>query len=121
METVLAKIAVTESADQALAEALKKVNEDFKGGRVTKTDLASWFVSQGLANLNAERIDEVRQAHFNQVTYLDTIVKKLKSNRQDSLGPDEIAALSALLRNQESGKRRGRKASTEESNTEQAA
>jgi hypothetical protein len=121
METVLSKIAITESADQALAEALKKVNQDFNGGRITKTDLASWFVSQGLAGLNAERIEEVRQAHFNQVIYLDAIVKKLKSNGQDCLGPDEIAALSALLRNQDSGKRRGRKASTDESQNELAS
>lgn len=121
MEAVLSKIAISETADQALVEALKNVNQDFNGGRITKTDLASWFLSQGLAELSAERIEEIRQAHFNQVVYLDAIVKKLKSNRQDSLGPEEIAALSALLRNQDSGKRRGRKAQQEENSTEQAA
>lgn len=121
METVLAKIAVTESADHALAEALKRVNEDFKGGRITKTDLASWFISQGLTGLNAERVEEIRQAHFNQVVYLDSIVKKLKSNGQDCLGAEEIAALSALLRNQDSGKRRGRKAQLEETPADQVA
>jgi len=121
METVLAKIAITESADKSLAEALKIVNQDFSGGRITKTDLASWFMSQGLASLNAERIEEVRQAHFNQVIYLDAIVKKLKSSGQDCLGPDEIAALSTLLRNQDTSKRRGRKASTDDTQNEQAS
>ncbi len=121
METILSKIAVTETADEALVEALKRVNDGFQGGRVTKTDLASWLISQGSGKLNQEAINEIHQAHFNQVAYLGALVKRLKSAGQNTLGPEEIATLSALLKSQDGLKRKGRRAPNEETVITEAA
>jgi hypothetical protein len=117
-ESQLAKIAVSTQADEALSKSLERVNTDFLGGRISKTDLASWFFIQGANQLNEEKIEEVRKAHFNQVVYLDGLVKKLKSEGKENLGPDEIAALQSMLSQQTAKKRvRGSKAA-ELSNSE---
>lgn len=113
METVLSKIAVTDIADNALSDALNKVNTNFMGGRVTKTDLASWLIIQAAAKLNQEAINEIHQAHFNQVLYLETLVKKLKASKQESLGQEEMAALAAILKS-DTTKRRTKRVPTEE-------
>lgn len=96
-ETNLAKIAITTSSDEALSRALEQVNQDFDGGRVTKTDFASWLLLRAANALDASAIEEVRKAHFNQIAYLETLVKKLKSSNRDNLGPEELATLQSML------------------------
>lgn len=104
-ETNLAKIAITTTADEALSAALTRVNQGFKGGRITKTDMASWLVLQGAGALDESSIEEVRRAHFNQVVYLESLVKKLKSTGRDSLATEDLAALQAILGQQTTKKR----------------
>ena len=104
-ETNLAKIAVTTSADNELTQALDRVNHDFEGGRVTKTDLASWLIQRAASTLDAPAIEEVQRAHFNQVVYLESLVRKLKSAGRDNLGSDELANLQAMLGQQTTKKR----------------
>lgn len=96
----LAKIAITSDSDVALVHALEKVNKDSAGGRVTKTELSSWFILKSAADLNDGAIEEIRMAHFNQVTYLENLVKTIKQSGRDSLGLDEIAKLQALMKQQ---------------------
>lgn len=106
-ETNLAKIAIAANADEALSRALEQVNKDFDGGRITKTDFASWLLLRAANSLDTSAIEEVRKAHFNQIAYLETLVKKLKSSNRDNLGPDELATLQSMLV-QQSTKRRPR-------------
>lgn len=106
-ENQLAKIAITSSSDAELSRALERINQDFEGGRVTKSDLASWFIQRGATGLDTPAIEEIRGAHFNQVVYLETLVKKLKSSGRDNLGADEMATLQAML-GQQTTKKRGR-------------
>jgi hypothetical protein len=107
MENTLAKIAISTASDEALSKSLERVNQNFDGGRVSKTDLASWFLIQGTKSLDDSSVEEIRQAHFNQVTYLETLVKKLKTTGRDSLAASEVATLQAML-SQQSTKKRGK-------------
>ena len=101
----LSKIAITSSAEEALSTALDRTNKDFEGGRVTKTDLASWLITRSAAALDAPSIDEIQRAHFNQVMYLEALIKKLKSSGRENLGADEMATLQAMLGQQTTKKR----------------
>jgi hypothetical protein len=105
MENQLAKIAISSVSDEALSKSLDRVNQNFEGGRVSKADLASWFVIHGARGLDDSGIEEIRQAHFNQVTYLETLVKKLKTSGRDSLAAQEVATLQAMLSQQSTKKR----------------
>ena len=107
-----AKIAISGSAEDALSRALERVNSGFDGGRVTKADLASWFILESSSSLAEDTIDNIRKAHFNQVVYLESLVKKLKSSGRDNLGVEEMATLQAML-GQPSSKKRPRGAKAE--------
>lgn len=104
-ETNLAKIAITAASDSELTRALDRVNQAFEGGRITKTDFASWLILQAISTLDDAGIEEVRKAHFNQVVYLESLVRKLKSAGRDNLGPEELAALHSMLGQQSTKKR----------------
>jgi hypothetical protein len=119
-EIILAKIAISKPADEALNQSIDKINEGFDGGRVTKTDLASWFILQFGNALDSTRIEEIRRAHFNQVVYLESLVKKLKSSGRENLGPEELSALQAML-GQETMKKRSRLKKEPDSGISEAA
>lgn len=108
-ENTLAKIAITTDSDAALVQALEKVNKNNPGGRVTKTDLASWFILKSAADLTDQSIEQIRTAHFNQVAYLDSLVRGLKQSGRDFLSMDEIVNLQAMMK-QQNTKRRARAA-----------
>jgi hypothetical protein len=93
METTLAKIAISVVADEALSSALGRVNQEFDGGRVNKTDVASWLILQGAQNLTQHEVDEIRRKHFNQVKYLESLLKRLKGSGRDTLTPAELDAV----------------------------
>jgi hypothetical protein len=96
-ENNLAKIAITSSADSALSQALNRINLNFEGGRITKAGLASWLIQRAGADLDEHTIEEIRRAHFNQVAYLENLVKKLKSSDRDSLSTEEADTLQDML------------------------
>lgn len=89
----LAKIAIHLESDTALTQALEKVNHENTGGRITKTELASWIIMQNCKNLTKKVIDDVRAEHFDQVSYLEALVKKLKHTGRNSLSSEELEAL----------------------------
>ena len=106
-DNTLFKIAISGVSEKSLTEALGRINDGFDGGRVTKADLASWFIMQSAAVLNSDAIEEIRRAHFNQVAYLDTLVKKLKQSGRDNLSSSEVSTLQAML-GQKSTKKRNK-------------
>ena len=96
----LAKIAITTDADTALVQALEKVNKDHTGGRVTKTELSSWFILQSANNLTDNSVEEIRMAHFSQVAYLEALVKTIKRSGRDMLNKEEFSKLQAIAKQQ---------------------
>ena len=97
-EVKIAKLAVSTASDEALARALTHVNRDFDGGRITKMELASWLLVRGCENLDEAAIEEARKAHFNQATYLQHLVNKLKRSQRDQLLDTELELLNQVLR-----------------------
>lgn len=96
-ESKFSKITVTALADKALSRSLEVVNQGFEGGRVTKMDLASWIIQNSGNNLDSATIKKIREAHFNQVAYLENLVKRLKASDQEQIGPEERKAFQAIL------------------------
>jgi hypothetical protein len=96
-ENPLAKIAITSTADSTLGNALNQINQNFEGGRVTKADLASWLIQRASSTLSENTIEEIQRTHFNQVTYLENLLKKMKSSDRDSLSPAEMDTVQQML------------------------
>ena len=93
----LAKIAITPAADTELNKALERVNQNFMGGRITKADLASYLILESSKSLDDQTVKAIQKLYFKQVTYLDSLVKKLKSEGQDSLTPEEFVELRSMF------------------------
>ena len=93
----LAKIAITPAADSELNKALERVNQNFMGGRITKADLASYLILESAKTLDDQTVKAIQKLYFKQVTYLDSLVKKLKSEGQESLTPDEFVELRSMF------------------------
>lgn len=93
----LSKINISSSADEALTQSVERVNQGFEGGRVTKGDMASWLIVHGAGELSEDTLEEIRKAHFNQVTYLEGLLKKLKSTGRGNLGPEELSTLQIMV------------------------
>ena len=97
MENSIAKIAITSLADEALAKSVEQINHGFDGGRVSKTDLASWLILNGVQDLTQQETDEIRRKHFNQVKYLESLVKKLKATGRESMETSELEVIQGLI------------------------
>jgi hypothetical protein len=95
--TNLAKVAIHKRADELVDAAMPQINDGFEGGRVSKTDLMSWAIVRVVEQLDEEMIEQIRSQHFNQVAYLDGLVKRLKGTQRDSLSDDEREHLRNLL------------------------
>lgn len=107
--TVLAKVAINKQADEKVDTALVHINDGFEGGRVSKTDLMSWVLIRAIDSLDQTTINEIRRDHFNQVAYLDGLVKRLKGAQRNSLTDDERELLRNLLDTPMSKERRTRR------------
>ena len=108
----VAKMAITSDADVALIQALEKVNQGNTGGRITKLDLASWFILNGAAQMSQATIDEVRLAHFNQAAYLENLLRTLKQSGRQALSFEEIDNLQTLLKRKDRVSKKPNKSET---------
>jgi hypothetical protein len=91
------KLSVTSEADALLSAALEKVNEGFLGGKVSKLDLASWAIIQALEELSEAKIEKIRKPFFNELAFLESMVKLSRQNKQEKLTPDQLAMLQGVL------------------------
>ena len=120
MAIKLAKIAVTAEADKALDELLSKVNDEFRGGKVGKQELASWAIMHFARESIDRCLDAIRAAYFDEVAYLGAVMKELRSARRSGGALADIRTMLAPLvgRQETSGRApRPRKAATADSST----
>ena len=131
METKIAKIGASTEADGVLDRMLHKINDGFTGGRVTKNDLASWIILYFEKHSLDGAIDKIRKDHFDQLAYLESVVKEMKQARKSGSSMPDINALLAPVASQiklisaqdKPGSKRGRpKLNSDQNNlsTEQA-
>ena len=76
------KVLVTLTADADLEKMFQEVNDGFKGGRVTKTQLLSWMVHFFMTEYFADCKEAIRSAHFDALAQLESVVKELKEARR---------------------------------------
>jgi hypothetical protein len=92
-----AKIAVSPESDNALSVALETVNSGFLGGKINKCELTSWLIMDALNNLSESKVEKIRKAFFNEITYLDSLVKLSRKNGLDKLTTEQIATVQSLF------------------------
>lgn len=88
----LAKLNATLAADESLARMLVCVNSDFKGGKVTKTQLLSWILIHYEKTLPS-RIETIRKAHFDAVAHLESVLKDAKRAQKNGQTTYEMREL----------------------------
>lgn len=86
----MAKVTMSLEAEQLLNQMVRKTNDGFTGGRLTKHDQLSWIVSVFAENYFERNIERIRHDHFDQVTHLDNLLKQVKRARH--LGKEDSDA-----------------------------
>lgn len=99
MHNKTAKITCSLEADQALNKMLKITNNDYTGGQVTKNNLTSWIILHFESNFTPKAIERLRKEHFDQVAYLDSVVKQLKRARKSGSSVPKIKTILSALEN----------------------
>lgn len=97
MEKKISKIGISQSSDQALDRILAKINEGFTGGRVSKSDLATWIIEYFETNALENNLERIRKDHFEQVAYLESVVREMKLARKNGANEPDLSILLASV------------------------
>ena len=82
MKPKLAKLTSTPEADAALSRMLEATTHDYRAGKISKTDLLSWIIRHFEKTSFDSSLGDIRQAFFDEVIYLDSLLKDLKVARR---------------------------------------
>lgn len=94
MEKVkIAKITMSLEAEVLLNQMVNKSNDGFTGGKVTKHDLLSWIVTCFAENYFERNVERIQQDHFDRLTHLDNLVKRIKKARHDGVTDSDAEQL----------------------------
>jgi hypothetical protein len=105
------KITITKEAEAQLMRVMDRVNDGFEAGRINRQELVSWAVLQFAQECNADVIRAIRQDHFDEVAFLESI---LRQGKETGKLPQEIrSALKLHLGMETPGKKTGKKALTQ--------
>ena len=89
-EENMSKIAISKDADRALVDVLKRVDEKFDLGRVTKQDLASHIIMRFVSSCTEKEIHDMRVLFFDPITAMEA---KIKTIKETGVIPDSIRDL----------------------------
>jgi len=95
METKLSKLSASPEADQALDRMLVLLNDGFTAGRITKCNLLTWLVLDFEKTRYQDCVDQIRRDHFDEVAYLESVVRQAKKARQDGTSSVDLSSLLA--------------------------
>jgi len=82
----LFRINISKVAEDSLGKVLRRVNDGFEAGKVTRHELASWMLSRFSEVIADEQIREVRAEFFDEIALLEAILKKAK--KSGTVSPD---------------------------------
>ena len=99
------KLAASHDADQALESMLIKINDGFQGGKVTKGELLSWVLIRFQDRHLTSAIDEIRREHFDEIAYLQSVIKTARMAKRTSDGPADLAKLLSPITNRRESKK----------------
>lgn len=72
------RITVTKEAEKALIDLVDKVNRGFDGGKINRTEMASWALMRLNRNMDEPTLQEVRAEHFDEIAALEILWRKAK-------------------------------------------
>jgi hypothetical protein len=84
------RILISPEASQSLDDAISRVTKDFDGGRIGRTQIASWLLQQAAQRLSDSDIEKIRATFFDRVAYLETLLRRAK---ETGTCPPELDAL----------------------------
>jgi Fe-S cluster assembly ATPase SufC len=91
------KITITSEGGELLDQMVRKTNEGFSGGRVTRQDLASWIICHFEKHHFSGEIESIRSANFDRLTYLESVLTQAKRAKRGGAEIDLSEALSGLF------------------------
>jgi hypothetical protein len=71
------------------------VNDGFAGGRVSKTDLTTWIILDFEKYRIEDNLEKIRKDHFDQVAYLESVLKEMKLARKSGIATPHLRSLLA--------------------------
>lgn len=101
------RIVVSRAAEEALIGVVERVNDGFDGGRVNRSQVASWVIIRSCENLEEDEIKEIRSEHFDEVSVLESILRRAKKTGQ--VPSDMRALLQKQMGLEETPKRKSKK------------
>lgn len=72
------RITVTRDAEKALNDLVEKVNRGFDGGKINRTEMASWALKRLNSTMDEPLLVEVRAEHFDELAALEMLWRKAK-------------------------------------------
>lgn len=105
------KITISKEAEINLGQILGRVNDGFDAGRINRQELASWALNQFAQGCDADQLRMIRQEHFDEFAFLESILKRGKENGK--LPADIKTALKAYMGVEFQAKRVSKKSLTQ--------
>ena len=96
-KTKISKVTLSLESDALLDKMVKQTNDGFTGGRLTKHEGLSWIVRHFFENQFERNIERLRSDHFDRVTHVDNLLKRIKQARhkgvQDSDAEQQLKSM----------------------------
>ena len=76
----LHRITVNREAERALTAIVERVNNEFIGGKVNRTQVTNWILMRFRDRMSDSEINQIRTEHFDEVAVLESILRQAKEN-----------------------------------------
>ena len=72
------RLSISKIAAEALGEIVECVNDSFKGGKVSRSQIANWALIKFRDGLTPDGIKDIRVAHIDEFAALDAVLRQAK-------------------------------------------
>lgn len=72
------RISISKSADEALCKVVDRVNEEYEGGRVNRTQVANWILIRSPETLTELEIRDIRTELLDEFAFMEAFMRKAK-------------------------------------------
>jgi hypothetical protein len=88
-------VRISKGAEDALQKMLEIANKDFAAGRVSRSELVSWVLSQFEKHYLMRNLEQLRKDYFDPLVYLEGLTREVKAARASGKVIPDLAALLA--------------------------
>ncbi len=89
-----ARVIISQESSRHLDDLATRVNDGFEAGKVTRPQILSWVLRRFAETAGEDEIQEVRNAHFDRIAYIESLLKRAKET--GVLPPELQAAIQPL-------------------------